>query len=76
MFQLQRIYDNTYSIRALYYPKSIYLLGKIYEQKGDSNLALKSYTRFLEMWKNADEDLPALIDAKERLKNLNAVRVQ
>jgi hypothetical protein len=26
----------------------------------------------LKMWKNADEDLPALIDAKERLKNLNA----
>jgi tetratricopeptide (TPR) repeat protein len=71
LFQLQRIYDNTYSIRAMYYPKSIYLLGKIYEQKGDSNLALKNYTRFLEIWKNADEDLPALIDAKERLKNLS-----
>ncbi len=70
LFQLQRIYDNTYSIRALYYPKSFYLLGKIYEQTGNRNLAIKNYTKFLEMWKNADEDLPELIDAKERLKKL------
>ena len=51
-------------------------MGKVYKQKGDKNLALKSYTKFLDMWKNADEDLPELIDAKERLKNLNADSVQ
>ena len=72
LIKMQSIRNPGLGLRAMYYPKSIYLLGKVYEQKGDSDLALKSYTRFLEMWKNADEDLPALIDAKERLKNLNA----
>jgi serine/threonine protein kinase/predicted Zn-dependent protease len=70
LLQLQRIYDNKFSVRAWYYPKSFYLLGKIYEKKGDYDLALKNYEKFLEIWKNADEDLPELIEAKERLKNL------
>jgi hypothetical protein len=33
-------------------------------------------TKFLEMWKNADEDLPELIDAKKRVEDLNVVSVQ
>ncbi len=68
--KMQSIRNISFGLRALYYPKSIYLSGKIYEQKGDRNLALKNYTKFLKMWKDADEDLPALIDAKKRLKNL------
>ena len=70
LIKMQSIRNVSLGLRAMYYPKSFYLLGKVYEQKGDSNLALKNYTKFLEMWKNADEDLPELIDAKDRLRNL------
>jgi len=55
---------------AIYFPKSFNLLGKIYEKKGDTQLALKNYEKFLDLWKDADKDLPDLIDAKERLAKL------
>jgi hypothetical protein len=70
LLQLQHIYDTRFGNRAIFYPKSIYLLGKVYEKKGDYNLARKNYTKFLEMWKNADEDLPDLINTKRRLSRL------
>jgi tetratricopeptide (TPR) repeat protein len=70
LIKMQSIRNTGLGMRALYYPKSFYLLGNIYEQTGDRNLALKNYTKFLEIWKNADEDLPELIDAKKRLVNL------
>ena len=59
--------------RPIQYSKSFYLLGKIYEEKGDSKLAIKNYETFLDIWKNADEDLPDLIEAKKRLANLKGV---
>jgi hypothetical protein len=37
---------------------------------GDHKKALINYVKFLDMWKNADQDLPELIDAKKRFKNL------
>ena len=57
----------------MYYPKSFYLLGKIYEEKGDKKLAIKSYEKLLALWKNADADLPELIEAKARLAKLRGV---
>jgi serine/threonine protein kinase/tetratricopeptide (TPR) repeat protein len=59
--------------RSVHYPKSFYLMGKIYEKTGDVSLAIKNYEKFLELWKNADQDLPELIDAKERLAKLRGV---
>ncbi len=56
--------------RAIYFSKSFYLLGKIYEKKGDNELAIQNYEKFLDLWKDADEDLPDLIDAKKRLAKL------
>ncbi len=55
---------------AFVYPHSFHLLGKIYEKKGDTQLAIKTYEKFLDLWKNADDDLPDLIDAKKRLAKL------
>ncbi|MCH6559742.1 tetratricopeptide repeat-containing protein, partial [candidate division KSB1 bacterium] len=52
------------------YPISFHLLGKIYEKKGDHQPAIKNYEKFLDLWKDADEDLPDLIDAKKRLAKL------
>ena len=73
LIEMQSIRDISLGLRALYFPRSFYLLGKIYEQTGDRNLALKYYTKFLEMWKNADEDLPELIDAQKRLDSLQKI---
>jgi serine/threonine protein kinase/tetratricopeptide (TPR) repeat protein len=68
--KMQSIRNIAYGFRALYYTKSYYLLAKNYEQMGDHKKALINYVKFLDMWKNADQDLPELIDAKKRFKNL------
>jgi serine/threonine protein kinase/tetratricopeptide (TPR) repeat protein len=47
-----------------------YQLGQIYEQKGDAAEAIKSYERFLDIWKEADPGIPEVEDAKKRLSNL------
>ncbi|MEE9464671.1 MAG: adenylate/guanylate cyclase domain-containing protein [Candidatus Neomarinimicrobiota bacterium] len=70
LLELQTVNDNRYRARAILYPKSFYLLGKIYEQKGDVKAALEHFEKFLDLWKNADEDLPDLIDAKMRYERL------
>jgi tetratricopeptide (TPR) repeat protein len=52
------------------YPKSFYRLGQIHEKLGDKVKAIESYTRFLDLWKNADPGLPEVADAQARLKIL------
>ncbi len=52
------------------YPKTFYLLGKIYVKKGDINLAVENYEKLLDIWIDADKDLPDLLDAKKRLARL------
>jgi tetratricopeptide (TPR) repeat protein len=47
-----------------------YNLGKLYEETGDKAQSIEYYEETLEQWKNADEDLPELIDTKSRLANL------
>ncbi len=70
LLRLQNVYNNDYGFRAVYYPKSFYLLGKIYEKKGEKKLAIENFEKFLDSWKDADEDLPELKDARERLTKL------
>ena len=40
------------------------------KKKEDYEQAIKYYQDFLNIWKDADEDIPVLIDAKSRLKKL------
>jgi serine/threonine protein kinase/tetratricopeptide (TPR) repeat protein len=54
------------------YSKSYYMLGKIYQEKGWGEKALEHYTRFLELWKDADTEIPELEDAQKRLGQLKA----
>ena len=56
--------------RYLIHPKLHYRLAKLYEEKGAREKAHKEYEKFLDIWKNADEDLPELIDAKARYAKL------
>ncbi len=63
-------HENTYCFRAVAYPKALLLLGKTHEQRREPHLAIENYEKLLKMWKDADEDLPDLIDAKARLARL------
>jgi serine/threonine protein kinase/cytochrome c-type biogenesis protein CcmH/NrfG len=53
--------------------KSYYMLGKIYQEQGLKKEAIEYYSKFLEIWKNADEGLPELIDVKEQLNTLKEI---
>jgi len=61
---------NIYGVRSIFYPKSILLQGKIYEKMNDRSRALQKYHQFLQLWKDADPDLPDLIEAKAHLARL------
>lgn len=58
---------------AYYLPKAMLLLGKVYEKKGNPAGAKAQYTRLLDLWKNADKDLPDYIEARTRLQELGGV---
>ena len=58
------------------YVGSLYLLGKIYEKKGERKLAIENYEKFLSIWKNADKDLPDYVEAKARLAKLKGVALK
>jgi len=52
------------------YAKSFYMLGKIYEQKGNTAKAIEHYEKFLDLWKDADLGIPEVEDARKRLSAL------
>ena len=67
---LQIYHPLDFFMRGVYYPKTLFLLGKISEAKGDAPAALQYYQRLLDLWKNADDDLPDFLEAKRRLAAL------
>ena len=52
------------------YVKSLYMLGKIFEQQGDTAKAIEHYEKFLDLWKNADPGIAEVEDARQRLAEL------
>jgi tetratricopeptide (TPR) repeat protein len=52
------------------YAKSFYMLGKIYEQQGNTTKAIENYEKFLDLWKNADPGMAEVEDAKKRVAGL------
>jgi tetratricopeptide (TPR) repeat protein len=69
-------YEKTTSLtlgRFLYgdiFAKSFYMLGKIYEQKGQKEKAIENYAKFLDLRKDADPGRPEIEDARKRLAAL------
>jgi len=53
-----------------HYTKSFYMLGKIYEQQGDTAKAIEHYEKFLDLWKDADPRIAEVDDARARLAAL------
>jgi tetratricopeptide (TPR) repeat protein len=49
---------------------SEHLLGRVEEARGNRAAAKKHYQKVVERWRNADPDLPELVDAKARLARL------
>jgi serine/threonine protein kinase/Flp pilus assembly protein TadD len=49
------------------YARSFYHLAKIFQQIGWEGKALDHYEKFLGIWKQADSDLPELMDARKQL---------
>jgi DNA-binding SARP family transcriptional activator len=49
-----------------------YQIAGAYEQKGDRERAREFYRQFLEIWQQADPDLPVFLNAKKRLADLDA----
>jgi tetratricopeptide (TPR) repeat protein len=63
-----------YDERRIGYPlwavKAHYWLGRAYEQLERREDAVAKYEEFLDIWKDADEDIPELQEARERLRVL------
>jgi serine/threonine protein kinase/tetratricopeptide (TPR) repeat protein len=52
------------------YARSYYWLGKINQRTGNNREARSHYERFLELWQNADDEMPEIADAKKQLMAL------
>jgi serine/threonine protein kinase/Flp pilus assembly protein TadD len=52
------------------YARAYYMLGKIAEQRDDKVKAIENYTKFLDLWKDADPGQPEVDDAGKRLAGL------
>jgi tetratricopeptide (TPR) repeat protein len=52
------------------YAKSLYMLGKIHQEKGETEKAVEYYERFLEILKNPDRKSPELQNAQKQLSLL------
>jgi tetratricopeptide (TPR) repeat protein len=50
--------------------KAYYLLGLAYEKSGWNKKAIEKFEEFLDIWKDADPEIPEVEDAKERVKKL------
>ncbi len=58
---------------ATLYPVALRRLGELYEQRGDRTTALDWYSRFVDLWHDADPDLQPLVgEVRGRIARLTA----
>ena len=59
-------------VDAYFLAPTLFRLGELYENAGDSKRATEYYGRFVDLWKNADSDLqPRVAEARKRIDHLN-----
>ena len=69
--QFQKLIDNPgFSVRYVTGPLAWLQLGRAQKMKGDEAAARKSYETFLDLWKNADPDIPIYQEAKAEYAKL------
>jgi len=56
--------------RGELYAKSFYMLGKIYEQLGETTKAKENYEKFLDLWKDADPGIPEIEEARKKVEGM------
>ena len=63
---------ETSPFELVYLPISHLRRGEIYERLGEPNNAIEHYARFIELWKDCDQELQPMVDgAFARLAKLN-----
>ena len=50
--------------------QSHYLLGLVYQKRGEQEKAKEHFEKFMDIWKDADDNLPQLVEAKKQLEVL------
>ena len=68
--KLQSIYSSGRMLNPIECVKLHYYLGIAYEESRWYDQATREYRTFLDIWSNADSDLRAIDDARDRLKRL------
>ncbi len=68
----ERNYDNLRSFDVILTVRVHYWLAQAYEASGWNDKAIQKYEQFLEIWKDADDNIIDLKNAKERLAKLKA----
>lgn len=63
-------YDETRAMVPIWSVKSHYHLAVAYEMSGWRDKAIEQYETFLDTWSEADDGIPAVYEARERLANL------
>jgi serine/threonine protein kinase/tetratricopeptide (TPR) repeat protein len=70
--QAEGIYDGSRRNNAVSSVLYYYWRAQVYEKSGKTQQALADYQKFLEIWKNSDQGLKEVDDAKRRLAKLQA----
>jgi tetratricopeptide (TPR) repeat protein len=65
-------FDPQREERYLIHPEHYYRLAELYEQKGMKRKAIEHYEKFLNLWQEADSDIPEFVEAKKRLFKLQS----
>jgi hypothetical protein len=69
--QFQKLIDNPgFSVRHVTGPLAWLQLGRAQKMMGDEAATRKSYKTFLDLWKNADPDIPIYQQAKAEYAKL------
>jgi serine/threonine protein kinase/Flp pilus assembly protein TadD len=63
-------FDPKSKERCLIHPKYHFRLAKLYEEKALKDKAIKHYQKFLDLWNDADPDIPEVEEARKRLDGM------
>ncbi len=63
--RLQSAYERVFALEA--WARSFYLLGQIYDRRGDTTRATAQYTRFVDLWGDGDLERGWVAEARKKI---------